>query len=59
VIQALGKIGGNEALRYLQSNIDDPDEAVKEAIEQAINEICMNEDMTIFEMEKQSEEHGS
>ena len=34
-MQALGKIGGNEAKQFLQKNAGDPNEAVREAIEQA------------------------
>jgi HEAT repeat protein len=57
LIQALGKIGGNEAKQFLQKNANDPNEAVRDAIETALNEITILDDMTVFEMGAQSGEH--
>ncbi len=57
VIQALGKIGGNEAKQYLKKNANDPNEAVKEAIETALNEISILDNMTVFEIAAQPDQH--
>jgi len=57
VIQALGKIGGNEAKQYLKKNVNDPNEAVKEAIETALNEIAILDNMTVFEIAPQPDQH--
>ena len=57
VIQALGKIGGNEAKLYLQKNANDPNEAVRDAIETALNEISILDDMTVMEIAPQPDEH--
>jgi HEAT repeat protein len=57
LIQALGKIGGNEAKQFLQKNANDPNEAVRDAIETALNQITILNDMTVFEMGPQADEH--
>jgi len=53
VIQALGKIGGNEAKLYLQKHADEPNEAVKDAIETALKEISILGDMTVLDIAPQ------
>ena len=57
VIQALGKIGGNEAKQYLQKNAADPNEAIQDAIETALKEISIIDDMTVFQMAPPPEKH--
>jgi HEAT repeat protein len=57
VIQAMGKIGGNEARQYLKNNVGDPNEAVRDAIETALNEISIIDDMTVFELKPESDKH--
>jgi HEAT repeat protein len=57
VMQALGRIGGNEAKQFLQKNANDPNEAIRDAIEQALNEISIQDDMTIFQMAPQPGDH--
>ncbi len=57
VIQALGKIGGNEAKLYLQKHADEPNEAVKDAIETALKEISILGDMTVLDIAPQPDKH--
>ena len=57
VIQSLGKIGGNEAKLFLQKHAGDPNEAVAEAIETALNEISIVDDMTALEVAPPPDEH--
>jgi HEAT repeat protein len=57
VIQALGKIGGNEAKQYLQKHAGDPNEAIAEAIETALNEVSIVDDMTAMELAPPTDEH--
>jgi HEAT repeat protein len=51
VVQALGKIGGNEAKKGLQKVARDPNDAVSQAVEQALAEIETMENMTLFELD--------
>jgi HEAT repeat protein len=57
VIQALGKIGGNEAKLYLQKHADEPNEALKDAIGTALNEISILGDMTVLDIAPQPDKH--
>ena len=57
VIQALGKIGGNEAKLYLQKHADEPNEALKDAIGTALNEISILGDMTVLDIAPQPDNH--
>ncbi|MCX6003988.1 MAG: HEAT repeat domain-containing protein [Chloroflexi bacterium] len=49
-IEALGKIGGNKAKRYLHENSTDSSEAIRDAIEQALAEIELQDDVTLSQM---------
>jgi HEAT repeat protein len=57
VFQAMGKIGGNEAKLFLQKHADEPNEALKDAIETALNEISILDDMTALEIAPHTDEH--
>ena len=57
VIQALGKIGGNEAKLYLQKHADEPNEALRDAIETALKEISILGDMTALDIAPQPDTH--
>jgi HEAT repeat protein len=57
VFQAMGKIGGNEAKLFLQKHADEPNEALRDAIETALNEISILDDMTALEITPQPDEH--
>jgi HEAT repeat protein len=57
VIQALGKIGGNEAKLYLQKHADEPNEALRDAIETALKEISILGDMNVLDIAPQPDNH--
>jgi HEAT repeat protein len=57
VIQALGKIGGNEAKLYLQKHADEPNEALRDAIEMALKEISILGDMNVLDIAPQPDNH--
>jgi HEAT repeat protein len=55
VIQALGKIGGIEAKKALQRLANDQNQAITEAVENALSQIEIMEDMTLMEMDTRGE----
>jgi HEAT repeat protein len=55
VIQSLGKIGGIEAKKELQRLADDQNPAIREAVENALSQIEIMEDMTLIEMDTRGE----